>query len=141
MLQLTRREAQVVSLIARGRRCADIARELGITLSTTRKHRSNIAAKFRLHTTAQVASFAIRAHQDGIGTMPRWTAIEALSNREKEILDSLASGLTHKQIARCLVISPRTVGKHVENIRHKTGARTIATLIDLSLRFDGHSKA
>jgi len=139
MLQLTRREAQIVALIAQGRRSVDIARDLGITLSTAKKHRSNIAAKFCLHGTAQFASFAIRLCLDGVDMASESAWVNVLSRREKGILDQLARGLTHKQIARTLCISPRTVGKHVENIRSKTGTRSLATLIEFSLRFADRS--
>ncbi len=46
---------------------------------------------------------------------------EPLSPRELEILQLVASGLTNQQIADRLVISIRTVKKHVENIHGKLG--------------------
>jgi len=42
-----------------------------------------------------------------------------LSDREKEILQSLCQGLEYKEIAEKLSISPNTVKKHVINIYHK----------------------
>ena len=45
-----------------------------------------------------------------------------LTAREVEVLRLLARGLTNKQIAAQLVISPKTVGNHVEHIYAKTGA-------------------
>ncbi len=42
-----------------------------------------------------------------------------LTNREKEIALLLCKGYTHQQIAERLFISPRTVGKHVENLFEK----------------------
>ncbi|MFI2513550.1 LuxR C-terminal-related transcriptional regulator [Streptomyces tubercidicus] len=44
-----------------------------------------------------------------------------LTRREKEVIDLLAHGLTNKEIATKLVISPRTVGAHVANILGKLG--------------------
>jgi len=50
-------------------------------------------------------------------------AIEGLSPRENDVLRMLADGLTDKEIAAALVISPRTVETHVSNILHKLSVR------------------
>jgi HD-GYP domain-containing protein (c-di-GMP phosphodiesterase class II) len=44
-----------------------------------------------------------------------------LTSREVEVLGLLARGLSNKEIARRLVISPKTAGTHIENIYAKTG--------------------
>jgi DNA-binding CsgD family transcriptional regulator/tetratricopeptide (TPR) repeat protein len=44
--------------------------------------------------------------------------------REQEVWTLLAEGLTNKQIASRLTLSPRTIEKHVENLLRKTGTRT-----------------
>jgi HD-GYP domain-containing protein (c-di-GMP phosphodiesterase class II) len=49
-----------------------------------------------------------------------------LTPREVEVLRLLARGLSNKQIAARLVISPKTVGNHVEHIYAKIGASTRA---------------
>ena len=49
-----------------------------------------------------------------------------LTAREVEVLRLLARGLSNKQIAERLVISPKTVGNHAEHIYTKTGASTRA---------------
>jgi HD-GYP domain-containing protein (c-di-GMP phosphodiesterase class II) len=49
-----------------------------------------------------------------------------LTEREVEVLGLLARGLTNKQIAERLVVSPRTVGHHVAHVYAKTGRRTRA---------------
>jgi NarL family two-component system response regulator LiaR len=46
-----------------------------------------------------------------------------LSGREAEVLSLLASGLTDRQIAETLTISPRTVETHVSSVLHKLRAR------------------
>jgi ATP/maltotriose-dependent transcriptional regulator MalT len=46
-----------------------------------------------------------------------------LTGREVEVLALLASGLSNQEIADRLVLSIRTVQRHVENIYAKTGAR------------------
>jgi two-component system nitrate/nitrite response regulator NarL len=49
--------------------------------------------------------------------------IEGLSPRENDVLRMLADGLTDKEIANALIISPRTVETHVSNILHKLDVR------------------
>jgi len=45
--------------------------------------------------------------------------INKLSNREKEILEWLSKGLTYKEIAASLYLSPETIRKHVYHIYEK----------------------
>ena len=51
-----------------------------------------------------------------------------LSAREREILALVAQGMTDREIAEQLIVSPHTVHRHVANIRHKLGrgSRTAA---------------
>ncbi|HZD58716.1 MAG TPA: LuxR C-terminal-related transcriptional regulator, partial [Anaerolineales bacterium] len=49
---------------------------------------------------------------------------EPLTDREGEILQLLAAGLTNREIAEELVISPETVKKHTGNIYGKLGVRS-----------------
>ena len=49
--------------------------------------------------------------------------LEGLSPRENDVLRMLADGLTDREIAQALVISPRTVETHVSNILHKLDVR------------------
>lgn len=53
-------------------------------------------------------------------------ALASLSGRELEVLRLLAEGLTDREIAASLVVSPRTVESHVSSILHKLGARNRA---------------
>jgi len=49
------------------------------------------------------------------------TLPERLSRRERQVLDLVASGLTNREIAEQLVVSPETVKKHARNIYAKLG--------------------
>jgi HD-GYP domain-containing protein (c-di-GMP phosphodiesterase class II) len=62
------------------------------------------------------------AHAEPLRGRRHWPA--GLSDREVEVLALLARGKTKKEIAARLVIAPKTVGRHVENIYAKTGVST-----------------
>ncbi|SEN07424.1 two component transcriptional regulator, LuxR family [Chitinophaga rupis] len=51
-------------------------------------------------------------------------ALEALTSREKEILDQLSKGFLYKEIASNLYISIETVRRHVHNIYEKLHVRS-----------------
>lgn len=60
-------------------------------------------------------------------TVPTFTHAPAgLTEREVEVLALIAKGHTNKQAAETLFISPKTVGRHVENIYSKIGVSTRA---------------
>ncbi len=54
--------------------------------------------------------------------------------REQEIARMVARGLTNKEIAHALILSPRTIDHHVENLRHELGARNRAHLAAIVVR-------
>lgn len=58
--QLTKRQRQLLELIARGWTTARIAAELHISTGTAVSHRRGLMRKLNLHNTAEVTSFAIR---------------------------------------------------------------------------------
>jgi DNA-binding NarL/FixJ family response regulator len=58
----------------------------------------------------------------------------ALTPRELEVLRSLAQGRTQAEIAGDLVLSPRTVGKHLERVLKKLGVHSRAEAIALAYR-------
>lgn len=56
-----------------------------------------------------------------------------LSRRERQVLDLIVAGLTSKEAARRLDISPRTVETYRAKLMEKTGAACTAQLIRLGL--------
>ena len=52
-----------------------------------------------------------------------------LSEREREVLGLIVSGLTNKEIGRALAVSPRTVETHRANLFAKLEAESLAQLI------------
>ena len=60
--------------------------------------------------------------------------LESLTQRENEVLDLLAEGLTQEEIADRLVISPKTAATHIQRILSKLGVRSRAQAVALVLR-------
>lgn len=56
---LTRRERQVLKMIAEGYKNKEIANYLGISLKTVEKHRANLMKKLDLHNASELTAFAI----------------------------------------------------------------------------------
>ena len=101
------------------RRCANRARTA--PRASPRTRRASCAPKSRRvgwRPTSVDAVLAVAGHR-----VPRRRAGPAgLTQREIEVLRLLARGLSNKEIAQRLVISPKTVGNHVEHIYTKIGA-------------------
>ncbi len=57
---ITSREREVLAQIGRGLANKQIARDLGLSVKTVEKHRSNLMRKLGLHNAAAVAAYAIR---------------------------------------------------------------------------------
>ena len=62
------------------------------------------------------------------------SAPTTLTRRELEVLRLLADGLDQAEIAERLVISPKTVGTHIERILAKLGAHSRAEAVALAYR-------
>jgi DNA-binding NarL/FixJ family response regulator len=59
-----------------------------------------------------------------------------LSARERQILRLLAEGKTQRRIAEALVISPKTVGTHIQHVLAKLGVHTRAQAVAEAYRLD-----
>ncbi|TIP92392.1 MAG: response regulator transcription factor FixJ [Mesorhizobium sp.] len=59
--------------------------------------------------------------------------LSALSERERQVLDGLVSGLPNKTIAYDLGISPRTVEIHRANVMSKMAASSLSHLVRMAL--------
>ncbi|RJP47176.1 MAG: DNA-binding response regulator [Anaerolineaceae bacterium] len=60
--------------------------------------------------------------------------LDGLTEREQEVLSLLADGATNNEIAAALVISPKTVERHRENIMHKLHLHSRAELVRYAIR-------
>lgn len=54
--------------------------------------------------------------------------IDWISQREREVIQAVADGLTNKQIAQRLSLSPNTVKRHMTRVMHRLGLRTRSAL-------------
>ena len=61
-------------------------------------------------------------------------SVDHLTPREVEVLKLVAEGWSSRQIAEELVISPRTVERHRENIMEKLGLRDRLELARYAIR-------
>jgi DNA-binding CsgD family transcriptional regulator len=57
------------------------------------------------------------------------SAEPTLSQREQQILELVANGYSAKEVAAHIGIAPRTVERHIENIRLKMRARNRAHMV------------
>jgi DNA-binding CsgD family transcriptional regulator len=57
-----------------------------------------------------------------------------LTKRERDVLELVAQGLTNREVARRLFISPLTVRKHLEHVYEKLGVRTRAGAVAAAFR-------
>ncbi|CDX13596.1 DNA-binding response regulator [Mesorhizobium sp. LCM 4577] len=80
---------------------------------------------------------ALTHRSQPIAAHPQSTEIRknlaTLSERERQVLDGLVSGLPNKTIAYDLGISPRTVEIHRANVMSKMGAGSLSHLVRMAL--------
>jgi len=57
-----------------------------------------------------------------------------LSHRERQVLELVADGMSDREIAAVMTVSPHTVHRHVANIRHKLGSGSRAAAVAEALR-------
>ena len=83
---------------------------------------------------AMKAGFAVLRRSDSGRERAKEAAVrlQALTPREREVLDGLAEGLPNKTIAYDLGISPRTVEIHRANLMTKLGVRSLSEALRLA---------
>jgi HD-GYP domain-containing protein (c-di-GMP phosphodiesterase class II) len=103
-------------------------------MTADRPHRPALTAEeaaAELRAEAREGRLCAEAAEAVLGTAgheraPRDAPPCGLTEREVEVLRLLARGLTNKEIAAQLVVSPRTVGHHVAHVYDKIDRRTRA---------------
>jgi LuxR family maltose regulon positive regulatory protein len=76
------------------------------------------------HAAQVLAAFGGQAHpaENAPGPAPARQQVEALTQRELEVLQLMALGCTNQEIARQLVVAPGTVKAHTASIYRKLDA-------------------
>ena len=69
-----------------------------------------------------------------VGTLNLSSSEEALTNREREVLELVSQGLSNKLIARRLQISEHTVKFHISSISTKLGASSRTDAVSRGIR-------
>jgi len=69
-----------------------------------------------------------------VGTLNLSSSEEALTNREREVLELVSQGLSNKLIARRLQISEHTVKFHISSISTKVGASSRTDAVSRGIR-------
>jgi two-component system response regulator NreC len=80
-----------------------------------------------------LAKLLVRDYLEGGRTADAQSSSD-LTDREQEVLTYLAEGASNEQIATSLVISPKTVARHRENIMRKLNLHSRAELVRYAIR-------
>lgn len=83
--------------------------------------------QLRILTDGQAIAVSCAVTTPGGNTSAR-DSLDGLSAREQQVLELLVEGLSNKQVAARLFLSPRTVEKHRASIYRKTGSNSLAVL-------------
>ena len=91
------------------------------------------AASGQVYLYPSLAKLLVRDYLDG-GRAAEEQSASDLTNREQEVLTYLAEGASNEEIAASLVISPKTVARHRENIMRKLSLHSRAELVRYAIR-------
>jgi DNA-binding CsgD family transcriptional regulator len=121
---ISRREADVLALVARGKTNPEIAASLFLSAGTVRKHLEHVYTKLGVATRAQATASALNAclpapPQDRLLSPDPYR----LTKRESEVLAVLATGKSNSEIATTLAVAPETVKRHLDHIYTKLRVR------------------
>lgn len=89
----------------------------------------------RLLTETDIAEMRRAARQNRPGVNPATGQRIRLTDRENDVLQGLAAGLSDKQIARELGVSVETVRTHVKGLFNKLGAASRLQALALAIRY------
>jgi two-component system, NarL family, response regulator NreC len=91
------------------------------------------AATGQVYLYPSLAKLLVRDYLDG-GRASGEQSSSDLTDREQEVLTYLAEGASNEEIASSLVISPKTVARHRENIMRKLNLHSRAELVRYAIR-------
>lgn len=91
------------------------------------------AASGQVYLYPSLAKLLVRDFLDGGRAAEEQTSSD-LTDREQEVLTYLAEGASNEEIAASLVISPKTVARHRENIMRKLNLHSRSELVRYAIR-------
>jgi two-component system response regulator NreC len=91
------------------------------------------AATGQVYLYPSLAKLLVRDYLNG-GQPQSGEAQSELTDREQEVLTYLAEGANNEEIGTALVISPKTVARHRENIMRKLNLHSRAELVRYAIR-------
>jgi two-component system response regulator NreC len=91
------------------------------------------AATGQVYLYPSLAKLLVRDYLDG-GHVSGEQPPSDITDREQEVLTYLAEGASNEEIAASLVISPKTVARHRENIMRKLNLHSRAELVRYAIR-------
>ena len=92
------------------------------------------AANGQVYLYPSLAKLLVRDFLSGGRPSPDAQPSSELTDREQEVLTYLAEGANNEEIATALVISPKTVARHRENIMRKLNLHSRADLVRYAIR-------
>jgi two-component system response regulator NreC len=92
------------------------------------------AAKGEVYLYPSLAKLLVKDYLAQERSLDGASSLDGLTGREQEILKYLVEGENNEDIAGTLVISPKTVARHRENIMRKLNLHTRADLVRYAIR-------
>jgi len=92
------------------------------------------AAANEVYLYPSLAKYLVRDYLAGQSPSRQSNSVDDLTTREQEVLMHLADGATNAEIGETLVISPKTVARHRENIMRKLNMHSRTELVKYAIR-------
>ena len=92
------------------------------------------AAKGEVYLYPSMAKLLVKDYLAQERSLDGASSLDGLTDREQEVLKYLVDGENNEDIASVLVISPKTVARHRENIMHKLNLHSRAELVRYAIR-------
>lgn len=121
--KLSPRQLQVAELASQGLKYSEIASILDppVGVATVRSHLNKIYTSLGINTKEQLGN--IFANSEALRLDLATLPLEDLSDREMQLFELLASGITNGELAALMGVGRSTVGSHKTSIRRKLGLR------------------
>lgn len=94
----------------------------------------NAAAEGEVYLYPSLAKLLVRDYLSAERPAEEKANLDGLTDREHEVLIHLAEGISNEEIAASLVISPKTVERHRENIMRKLNLHSRSELVRYAIR-------